>query len=184
LGDINVQISDGRSSFQGDFDFRTSKGFILRVSGGLDPLSNTATWLLQAIDPLTGEVIQDPSRGLLLPGIGRGSVSYSIQPEVGVPTGTTITSAARILYNTSVPIDTATVTNLVDAVAPTTSVTVTPLKAGSSDYWVRWTATDDEMGSGVKHVTVYVAENGGDFTIWKRQTTETEGVYLGQAGST
>ncbi|PSF25975.1 hypothetical protein C7H19_25165, partial [Aphanothece hegewaldii CCALA 016] len=36
----------------------------------------------------------------------------------------------------------------------------------------------------VKHVTVYVSENGGNFTIWKRQTTDTEGVFLGQEGKT
>ena len=38
--------------------------------------SNTITWLLQAIDPLTGEVIHDPTKGLLPPdnaaGAGRG----------------------------------------------------------------------------------------------------------------
>jgi hypothetical protein len=49
---------------------------------------------------------------------------------------------------------------------------------------VKWTAVDDEMGSGIKHITVYVSENGGDFTIWKRQTTETEGVFVGTPGST
>ncbi|PSF25482.1 hypothetical protein C7H19_25245, partial [Aphanothece hegewaldii CCALA 016] len=177
LGDLQINIPDGRSFFQGDFDFRTSKGFILRVSAGLDPLSNTATWLICAIDPLTGEVIQDPSIGLLPPndvtGAGRGFVTYTVQIKHEVPTGTEITSTARILYNTSAPFDTATITNLVDAVAPTTSVTVTPLVLGESNYLVKWTATDDEMGSGVKHVTVYVSENGGNFTIWKRQTTDT-----------
>lgn len=188
LGDLQINIPDGRSFFQGDFDFRTSKGFILRVSAGLDPLSNTATWLLSALDPLTGEVIQDPIIGLLPPndvtGIGRGFVTYTVQIKPGVPTGTEITSTARILYNTSAPIDTATLTNLVDAVAPTTSIKVTPLGEGRSDYLVQWAATDDEMGSGVKHVTVYVSENGGNFTIWKRQTTDTEGVFLGKSGST
>ena len=34
----------------------------------------------------------------------------------------------------------------------------------------------------MKHVTVYVAEDGGAFTIWLRQTTETSGIYQGQAG--
>ena len=54
LGSINVNIPTGRASFQGDFDLTNSRGFILRVSAGVDPVTHTATWLLQAIDPQTG----------------------------------------------------------------------------------------------------------------------------------
>src|SRR5262249_51242710 len=60
IGDIQVHVPTGRASFQGDFDFSRSKGFILRVSAGVDVQAATSTWLLQAIDPATGEVIQDP----------------------------------------------------------------------------------------------------------------------------
>jgi YD repeat-containing protein len=188
LGDIQVHLPTGRGSFQGDFDFTRQKGFILRVSAGLDPLSNTETWLLQAIDPKTGEVIQDTRRGLLLPndvkGNGSGFVTYTAQAKADVATGTEITSQAKILYNTAAPLDTLTLTNVVDGKAPTTELTVKPLQAGSNTYQVNWTATDDENGSGVKHVTVYVAEDGGDFKIWQRQTTETSGFYTGRAGHT
>ncbi|WP_404783509.1 putative Ig domain-containing protein [Altericista sp. CCNU0014] len=188
LGDIQVHLPTGRGSFQGDFDFTRQKGFILRVSAGLDPLSNTATWLLQAIDPKTGEVIQDTSRGLLLPndakGNGSGWVTYTAQAKADIATGTEITSQAKILYNTAAPLDTPVITNVVDAEAPTTVLTAKSLPADSNTYQVNWTATDDENGSGVKHVTVYVAEDGGDFKIWQRQTMETSGFYTGRAGHT
>src|SRR5262249_10101263 len=76
LGDLKVHIPGSVGSFQGDFDFSKSRGFILRVSAGIDISSNTITWLLQAIDPLTGEVVTDPTKGLLPPdnaaGAGRG----------------------------------------------------------------------------------------------------------------
>src|SRR5205807_9824032 len=70
LGDIQVagidiHVPAGRALFQGDFDFTQARGFILRVSAGIDLSTRTATWLIQAIDPLTGEAIQDPTRGLL-----------------------------------------------------------------------------------------------------------------------
>ncbi|HEX8961620.1 MAG TPA: CARDB domain-containing protein, partial [Rhodocyclaceae bacterium] len=39
LGDINVHIPAGRANSQGDFDFTGSKGFILRVSAGVDAAS-------------------------------------------------------------------------------------------------------------------------------------------------
>src|SRR5262249_27906382 len=64
LGDLQVHIPGSVGSFQGDFDFTKSKGFILRVSAGIDINSNTLTWLLQAIDPNTGQVVQDPAVGL------------------------------------------------------------------------------------------------------------------------
>ena len=68
-----------------EFDFTESNGFILRVSAGVDLYqedSPVATWSLQAIDPLTGEVLQDATRGLLRPnnalGEGAGFVTYSV----------------------------------------------------------------------------------------------------------
>lgn len=186
LGDIQIHIPTGRGTFSGDFDFTSSKGFILRVSAGLDVISNTATWLIQAIDPNTGEVVQNRDIGLLPPnkanGVGSAFVSYTILPKTGSATGTEITSAARVIYNTAAPLDTAEVTNIIDGTAPTTKLSATPLVAGGSDYLVKWTATDDAAGSGIKYVTVYVAEDGGDFKIWQQQITETSGVYVGRSG--
>ncbi|WP_013334633.1 CARDB domain-containing protein [Gloeothece verrucosa] len=188
IGDIQLHIPQGRGAFQGDFDFTRTKGFILRVSAGLDPLSNTATWLLQAIDPNSGEVLTNPNIGLLPPntanGAGTGFVTYSVLPKDGLATGTQITAQARVFYNTAAPIDTTTISSIIDGKAPTSTVTVTPLGAGSSNYEVKWTSTDDEEGSGVKYATVYVAKDGGDFKIWKQQTTDTSGVYAGEAGHT
>ncbi|WP_334407672.1 Ig-like domain-containing protein [Bradyrhizobium sp. AZCC 2289] len=187
IGDVSVHIPSGRALFQGDFDFTQSKGFILRVSAGIDTKANTATWLLQAIDPKTGEVIQDPSLGLLAPnnarGAGLGSVSYSILPLSSLPTGTTISAQARVLFNTMAPQDTATLIQTLDGSAPVTALSAILIQ-GTSDYSVKWTATDDSGGSGVAHVTVYVSEDGGDYAIWLRQSTETSGIYQGQVGHT
>ncbi len=188
VGDIQVQIPAGRGSFQGDFDFIEAKGFILRVSAGLDASSNTLTWLLQAIDPETGEVSQNPEVGLLPPndlnGSGQGVVSYSVRPQLAVASGTQATAQARVILDNLAPQDTEAVVITVDNDAPTTEITVERLAEGGSDYRVEWSATDGDVGSGVKHVTVYVAEDGGDFKIWKRQTTDTFDVYQGEAGHT
>ena len=79
--------------FQGDFDFTPTKGFILRVSAGVDLQTGIATWLLEAINPLTGLVITDPRKGLLPPnnaeGAGAGFVTYTVEPYATAPTGTT-----------------------------------------------------------------------------------------------
>ncbi|HEX4609016.1 MAG TPA: putative Ig domain-containing protein, partial [Urbifossiella sp.] len=188
LGDLKVHIPNSVGSFQGDFDFTKSKGFILRVSAGIDLSSNTVTWLLQAIDPLTGEVVTDPAKGLLpadtAAGAGEGFVTYTAQPKAGLATGTPISAQARVLFNTTAPLDTPTLTYTVDGTAPTTTLTATPVTPGGADYQVAWASTDDAGGSGVKSVTVYVSRDGGGWTIWQSQTTATSGVYNGQPGHT
>ncbi len=145
----------------------------MRVSAGLDPQSNVVTWLFQAIDPNTGEVITDPTKGLLPPtdanGSGAGLVSYSIQPKAGLASGTQIASSARVIFNTIGPQDTNQLTETVDGQAPTTTLTATPVTPGGSDYQVHWSAQDDPGGSGVAHVTVYVSEDGGDYKVWLDQ---------------
>ena len=189
VGEITVHVPDGRGLFQGDFDFSEALGFLLRVSAGVDLQSNTATWLLQAIDPLTGELVQDPSKGLLPPnnaqGHGAGFVSYSIQASETGATGTTLVADARVLLNNLPPEDTQTLKYTLDAEAPTSQLEVDPVGT-SEDFLVRWDVADDADGSGFKHVTLYVSEDGGTFRIWQRQLTDASGedVYQGRVGHT
>jgi hypothetical protein len=181
IGDITVNVPGDRAAFQGEFDLRNSKGFILRVRSGIDTAKNIASWVLQAIDPETGEVLADATRGLLAPGV-QGFASFTAHAAFGAQTGAQIHSSARVLLDTQAPVDTSEIVRTLDAAAPTTTVEATPVAAGGADYDVRWSATDDAGGSGVKHTTVYVSEDGGDWKIWLRQSTETSAVYEGTAG--
>ncbi len=130
IGDITIDVPDGRSLFQGDYDFAATRGFILRVSAGIDLYQEPAqaTWMIQAIDPLTGEVLQDTSRGLLAPndalGTGAGFVSYTVEALPEAATGAKITAKARVLFDTQAPEDTQVLTQSVDGVAPTSHITV------------------------------------------------------------
>ncbi|HND51211.1 MAG TPA: putative Ig domain-containing protein, partial [Pirellulaceae bacterium] len=188
LGDINVHIPNELGAFQGDFDFTQGKGFVLRVSAGFDLQSNTASWLFQAIDPNTGELLPEGTKGLLTGNVGdnstKGAVGFTAKAATNAGTGAIISAQARVLADSSSPQDTAVVTHLLDAIAPSTTLAAAPLSEGDTNYVVRWTSTDDGLGSGVKHATVYVSEDGGDWTIWLRQTTTTSDVYHGTAGHT
>ena len=189
IGDITIDVPEGRSLFQGEYDFTADRGFILRVSAGVDLFQNPdqATWLLQAIDPLTGEVLRDSTRGLLAPddglGSGAGFVSYSIEPLADLPTGINITARARVLFDNQAPEDTQVLNQRLDGAAPQTSVNVSRVGTGSN-YEVKWQVTDDVGGSGFRHVTLYVATDGGDFKIWQQKITEAEGtrIFKGEAG--
>ena len=174
LGDIQIHIPTGRYSFEGDFNFVKSKGYILRVSAGVEGTTGTATWTITAIDPNTGETIQTPGIG-----IPAGTVNYTILPKTTSVTGAEITATARVIYSNGVPVDTQIVKSTLDAVAPTTTLTAT---ATGNNYLVKWTPVDDPAGSGVKSTTVYVSTDGGDYQIWQQDITTTEGVYVGTAG--
>ena len=189
IGDINVHLPEGRAVFQGDFDFSGSKGFVLRVSAGIDAQERVATWLIQAIDPDTGEVLRDPSRGLLLPDssgrAGTGFVAYTVTASPDAATSAAIGASARVFFDDAPPIDSDAISHTLDASAPRTTITVTSRgndAGGAPTFSVAWQATDD--ASGVKHVTVYVADNGGDFRIWRKQVAgaASSEVFAGQAG--
>ena len=191
VGKINVNIPSDRALFQGEFDFTASEGFILRVSAGIDQHSREATWLLQAIDPLTGELLQDPTRGLLTPNNARGDgnafVSYTVLPDAdAVTTGSEVSAEARVFFNNAPPEDTPAIAQPVDAVPPDSTLSVSKFDSASDNYLVRWSVSDDEGGSGFRHVTLYVATDGGDYRIWQRQLGEASGslVFEGTAGST
>ncbi len=146
---------------------------------------------MQAIDPLTGELVQDRNKGLLPPnnaqGHGAGFVTFSVLPDADVvQTGNQITASARVLFNNAPPEDTPVLSQPVDAVAPTTALDVDRVSANGNNYLVQWQVTDDVGGSGFQHVTLYVATDGGDYRIWQRQLTEASGtlVFEGQAGHT
>jgi hypothetical protein len=49
LGDIEINIPSGRFSFDGQFDFVKSKGFVLSVSAGIDAARRLATWTFSAV---------------------------------------------------------------------------------------------------------------------------------------
>ncbi len=182
LGNLQVQLPNTVGSFQEDLNYTQTNGFILRISAGIDVETKTLTWLVQAIDPNTGELVTNPNVGLLLPGQS-GWVSYTIEPSQGLATGTIISAQANVLFNNAPPQTTPTITNMVDGVAPTTTTTVTPV--AGNNYQVTWNAVDDTGGSGVQSVTVYVAEDGGDYTVWLDQTTASGSqVFSGQAGHT
>jgi len=195
IGDINVHLPTDKANFQGDFDFTASKGFVLRISAGVDASTGVATWLLQAIDPDTGEVMPDATQGLLARSADasqtdaeqqkRGFVSYTIRSADTVVSGAEITASARILLDAAPPIDSDVISVKLDAKAPQTTLKVTSLgndAQGAPMFDVQWRATDD--ASGIKSVTVYVAEEGGDFKIWQRQVGPdiTQAMFTGVAG--
>ncbi len=180
-----IDVPVNQPSFSGEYDFVASRGFILRVSGGIDLPSATASWVLQAIDPATGEVIRDPARGLLpannASGDGSGFVKFTVRASEDIQTRDVLEMKARVALNNAPPEDTPTIRVRFDADRPQSQTTVDP---SGLTYSIAWSASDVEGGSGLKSTTLYVSEDNGPFRIWKKDLTESSGteIYLGEAG--
>ena len=175
LGDIQVHLPSTRGSFQGDFDFTQTKGFILRVSAGIDLNTDTLSYLLQAIDPATGEVVQDPPKGLLQaeqrPG-SRPGVHHLHHPAPGGPghgdpdqrPGPGAVQHGRAAGHAHHHPDDRRRGPRHDA---DRQPGLPPAARTTRSSGTRWTTP---AARGVKDVTVYVAEDGGDYQIWLNQT--------------
>jgi hypothetical protein len=190
FGPINVTIPAGLTQYQTTVSYQNSDGSSLNVQVSLD--FNVQTGLLTvtfvSLDPLTNQTPTGVFDGFLYPEsdspLGSdGYVQYTVQPRTGLTTGTTINQQAAVVFDTNAPLNTAVVTNTIDAGPPTSSVAALPPYSPGT-FTVSWSGSDDAGGSGIAFFDVYVSDNGGSYTLWQDQTTQTSAAYSGQVGHT
>ena len=177
-------------SFVGEFDLQTTEGYVLQVTAGVDAVSRTATWLLRAIDPRDGLPPRDASIGLLKPG-AKIQVGFWVEAETvaafgtggDVKTGDRIEMTSRAIFDEGVPQDSEPTTATLDAVAPVSDWTVTPL--GANRFQVNWSAEDDAGGAGVVSYSLLVSTDGGSrYRTVLYSTTSTQTVYRAEPNET
>ena len=188
FGSYKVTVPDNRSYYQTRLQLGPDLGNILAdISAGVDVRTGLVTWTLSAVDPKTGEAPNSASLGLLPPNDathrGEGYVTYTVQAKDGTATGTALTNAATIVFDTEQPIPTNAVTNTIDGLAPTSTVAALPATSQAT-FTVSWSGTDDTGGSGLASYDIYVADNDGPFQPWQTTVTTTSASYPGVPGHT
>ncbi|MFN4170881.1 MAG: CARDB domain-containing protein, partial [Pseudorhodobacter sp.] len=178
LGDVVVDLPGDRGQHQTDIDLTGSRGHVLRVSAGIDGASGIATWLIQAIDPATGEVVIG-GPGLLTGSDPTGALLYGVVPVAQAVDGTAITASARVIYDNRPPDDTNETRITLDRTPPQTLLQVTRA-TGTDQYVLDWTASDSL--SGLRHVSLFVATDGGRFELFQAQLTGSTALFQGTAG--
>ncbi|MDN5787881.1 CARDB domain-containing protein, partial [Pseudorhodobacter sp.] len=182
LGDLSLKVPAGRMVWQQDLDLSASRGFILRFSAGMDIESRTATWLVQAIDPKTGELLDTAGpEGLLLAGES-GGVKFTASADPDAISGADISASARILTDIAAPEDTTPYRYRLDGKAPVTTFTAKRLGEGS-DYRIEWSAVDAANGSGLRDANIYASVDGGDFRLIASDNTTGAVVWTAPAGA-
>ncbi|MDB5334612.1 MAG: hypothetical protein JWN70_231 [Planctomycetaceae bacterium] len=72
----------------------------------------------------------------------------------------------------------------VDADPPTSSVTVLSDVTHTSSFTLSWSGADDTNGSGLASYDIFVSDNGGDYTLFLGNTTQTTTQFDGELGHT
>ncbi|HUB24490.1 MAG TPA: CARDB domain-containing protein, partial [Tepidisphaeraceae bacterium] len=181
LDGITIPLPSNQGSFTGTIDLTKQLGFILDVTAGVDVNTGIATWDLQAIDPSTGLPVATSALDILPEG-GSGEVGYTIQPLSTTTTGTTISAAARVIYDQDMPQDTNTVTATVDADVPSTSFQVSDL--GNGQYFISWQATEGSDGPGIANSDVYVSIDGVSYQVVDQYDDSGSFTYTAPPGTT
>jgi RHS repeat-associated protein len=178
------------------------QSFEVHVSAGIDLPTGEIRVMFMSLDPDTG-LPPDVLTGFLPPedgtGRGQGYVSYTIEADPGLPTGTEIRNVALIQFDFGEIIGTnqvdphdpsqgmdpakeALVT--IDAAPPSSAVGLLPPTVPAGDFLVTWSGEDDAGGSGIKQYAIYLSTDGGPFELLLDQVTLTSMIFPGEAGHT
>jgi hypothetical protein len=202
-GDTVLSIPAGSQHFEAVVPMTyNGKTFDVDVEAGIHTDTGQVYATFASIDPNT-ELPPDVLTGFLPPedgtGRGEGYVSYMIQPNAGLATGTAITNVALVTFdqNPAIATDQVDDTNpskgidptklalvTIDSVPPTSSVGSLPSAESTGSFTVTWSGKDDIGGSGVGSYNIYVSDNGGPYTLWQPVTTQTSAAFTGINGHT
>jgi RHS repeat-associated protein len=189
FGSLFVDVPDRLQSYRTRLEYQNQDGTPLLVDfdSSLNLQTGVVTWTFRSVDPESGELPAGVFDGFLpvndSSGRGEGFATYFVRPKADLATGTKIDAQASIVFDINAPVLTNIFTNTIDAGGPTSSVA--PLAAADpKPVTVRWNGADDAGGSGIASYDIFVAVDGGPFTLWLDNTTALTAQYDGIIGHT
>lgn len=184
--DTAVSMTPNVHSATRDVDLRPEMDLIVRIEADLETDTGVINWVFTSLDPETMQPTLDPLAGFLPPNEtspeGEGLVSYFVSMKEDMPSNTTFGSSARIIFDENDPIDTPVWSNTLDTEPPVSFVVPLDSVQTEQEFLVSWDGQDD--ASGIELYTIYVSEDGGEFIMWKEETTDTSALFTGEDGKT
>lgn len=186
FADTIISIPPGRKSYTTDIDLQPNLPLITRVTAYLNDSTHVLTAKYESLDPLTMKPTEDALLGFLLPndstGRGEGFISYSIKAKDSIATGTVINNMATIYFDENAPINTPVWTNIIDDLKPQSQVDSLTTN-GEDSIFVHWSGTDNGPAN-VYAYNIYYNKNGGEWTLWKYNSSLTNDVFIGEKDTT
>lgn len=139
---------DGEQSFVKTIDMRPEINVLAQVSLDYDAKKGIARWDFQALDPMTMEPTDHVMMGILPvnhDGNGTGEVTFDIKLKNSLMDGAEISNRASIIFDNESPIVTPTWTNIVDAIAPASTITACEAR-NDSTMLLHFEGTDERSG--------------------------------------
>ncbi len=189
FGAFNFTVPTGLSQYSTTIDLRPDGiDLLVPVTLNLNQATGVVTVTFQSLDPATVEPPDGINAGFLpvddANHDGEGYFTFTAQPKAGLPTGTTISAQASIVFDTNAAIATPTSLNTLDVGPPASAVTALPNTEKSPAFTVSWSGRDDTSGSGIAFYDVFVSDNGGPYVTFLTATTTTSIQFQGVAGHT
>ena len=166
FSNLAVAVNKPSNAYQNRVDLKDSLGIYVDIIAGLDVVKKQGFWNFSTLDAETGTAPWEPDRGLLpvndsLTHVGEGFVTFQLKPHTDVKTGDSISIMAKIVFDQNDTIPTNRWCNLIDAGNPESKVSAEIHPTLPNVYNLTFTAQDDEKGSGVKHLLLYLANHNG-----------------------
>ncbi len=176
---LTFTVPPAVASYYQRLDCRDSLGLFVDVIAGYDVQNNQAFWEFQSIDPVTFLPPADPLKGFLLLQdssnltYGHGFVNFSIKPVTTSQTLDSILARADIIFDTNDTIPTNIEKNTIDALPPTSHMGNLPTNS-VNPITLNWSGTDDTNGCGLHYYTLYISNDGVNFSVLKDGITRTD----------
>lgn len=165
FSNMSFPVTKPSNAYQQRIDLKDSLGYYVDLIGGLDVAKQQGFWTFSTIDPETGYAPMQAERGLLPVNdsthVGEGAVTFQLKSYEGLKTGDTISIQASIVFDTNDTIPTNRWTNTIDAGMPESKLTAELHPTLPNVYNLKFTGKDDEGGSGVRHILLYLANHSG-----------------------
>ena len=170
FSNMSFPVTKPSNAYQQRIDLKDSLGYYVDLIGGLDVAQQQGFWTFSTIDPETGFAPWRAEMGLLPVNdsthVGEGAVTFQLKPYAGLKTGDSISIQANIVFDQNDTIATNRWCNRIDAGMPESRVMAAPLISpqegeGVTAYNLTFTAKDDEGGSGIRHILLYLANHSG-----------------------
>lgn len=165
FSNMSFAVAKPSNAYQQRIDLKDSLGYYVDLIGGLDVAKQQGFWTFTTIDPETGYAPMQAERGLLPVNdsthVGEGAVTFQLKPYEGLKTGDTISIAANIVFDTNDTIPTNRWCNKIDAGNPESKLTAETHPTLPNVYNLKFTGKDDEGGSGIRHLLLYLANHNG-----------------------
>ncbi len=172
----------GVREYDADVDLRPTKNLLVHVNAKLNLDNGLLAWTFTSINPATGlPLAPDDPNGFLDPG-QEGSMLFTVMPRKNLKTGTIVRDQASIVFDANAAMLTPIWFNTIDNDKPSSQVNPLAGVQNALNFPVSWKGQD--VGSGLRDFTIYVSDNGGAYTPWLTNTTDTSATFTGVGGHT